>query len=475
MPNKNTQNIFPKASKIHFVGVGGIGVSAVARWLCQEDKTVSGSDVAVSDLTRSLADEGVLIFRGHDTSHITKVMPDAVVASLAIPDENPEVAAAKRAGIPVLKYPEALGALANTYNLVAVSGTNGKSTTTAMIGLILLEARQDPTILVGSIIKELESNFRKGASRTAVIEACEYKRAFLAYQPNIAVITNIEPDHLDYYRSIEDIIDAFTHFALNIKSNGTLVINGDDQNAQRVLTTVQAKRPDIRIVTFGKKEGAEARISGTRVKGEKTLFHLLFNNQEHGLQLNIPGEFNAYNAAAAFTVSMLLGADPKAATTVFAEFHGIWRRFERVGEFRACPVISDYAHHPTAIEKTILAARSIFPKKRIVAVFEPHQHNRTRMLFDDFVKSFDEADVVICSEIYTVKGRITAEDAKVSSADLISSMKDRDGERGRSRELLFAKNLSETEVLIRKHIKANDCLLIVGAGDIGGLPLKLIS
>lgn len=475
MLNANNQNIFLKASRVHFVGVGGIGVSAVARWLNQEGKAVSGSDAVESELTRKLSDEGILFFLGHDASHIAKMKPDVVVASLAIPDENPELTAAKSAGIPVLTYPEALGALANEYNLIAVSGTNGKSTTTAMIGLILLEAGQDPTILVGSIVKELESNFRKGASRAAVIEACEYKRAFLAYQPNIAVITNIEPDHLDYYHSIEDIIDAFTHFALNIKTDGTLVINGDDQNAQRILSTVQVKRPDIHIMRFGKKEGVEMRISGTHVKGEKTLSRLLFNNQEYGFQLNIPGEFNAYNAAAAFTVSMLLGADPKAATNIFKEFQGIWRRFERVGEFHACPVISDYAHHPTAIEKTILATRSVFPKKRIVAVFEPHQHNRTRMLFDDFVKAFDEADVVICSEIYTVKGRISDEDAKISSAHLISSMKDRDGERGRSRELLFAKNLSETEALIRKHVKTNDCLLVMGAGDIGTLPLKLIS
>ena len=471
----NIKSLFRKASNVFIIGIGGIGASALARWLKSEGKKVFGSDAVYSKITEDLRSEGIGIFIGHSADNIIKESPEIIVASLAVPDDNPEIIRARERSIPILKYPEALGALSNDLDTIAVSGTNGKSTTTALLGLSLLGAMLDPTILVGSIIREIGNNFKKGNSQIAVIEACEYKRAFLNYTPSIGVITNIEADHLDYYKSLEDIIGAFTDFALNIKKGGRLIINGDDKNCRSIINVILKNRPDISIVRFGKDKSCEFCFSKVRVKNGKNYFSI---SEKSGplieFYLQIPGEFNIYNATAVFAAARAKGASIETTKKTFQSFTGIWRRFERVGEYKGNPVISDYAHHPSAVEKTIAAAGSFYPKKRIVAVFQPHQHNRTRMLFDDFVKCFDGADVVIISEIYAVKGRISEEDRKINSQNLISAMKDRDGEKGRSRELLYARDLAEAGNLIRKHAQKNDCILIMGAGDIGELPEKLI-
>jgi len=461
------------ARNAHLIGIGGIGLSALARWLLALGKNVSGCDAIASKITRALIKESISVDFGHGPEHIRKFKPDIIIASPAVPEDNPEILEAKKMGVPVLNYPEALGLLSNSLVTTAICGTNGKSTTAALTGLTLLKGNIDPTIVVGSIVKEINGNFRKGNSNIAVIEACEYKRAFHHYTPQNIIITNIEAEHLDYFKSLEDIISAFKEFALRLKQNGALIANGDDRNVREVLNEVSAKRPDIKIIRFGKGNNCDIVFSNIKIKKEKTYFDAaILGGNLKTFCLQIPGEFNVYNAAAALAVATLYDVSFEKFSDVLSDFAGIWRRFERVGEYQGALIISDYAHHPTAVEKTLLAAHSIFPKRRIVAVFQPHQHNRTRMFFDDFVKCFDEADVIILSEIYKVLGRISEEDKKISSNDLVSAMKDRDGEKGVSREILFSKDLNEAEYLIKKHIQKNDCALIMGAGDIGDLPEK---
>lgn len=472
MPNSKQLHT---ARNAHLIGIGGIGVSALARWLSALGKNVSGCDAIASKITNSLSNASIPIVLGHNSDHIKEFKPDIIIASPAVPEDNPEVLEAKKAGIPVLSYPEALGVLSNPLETIAICGTNGKSTTTALVGLALIKGGIDPTVLVGSIIKEISGNFRKGDSNIAVIEACEYKRAFLQYAPQNIIIANIEAEHLDYFKSLEDVISAFKEFTLRIKPKGTVIANGDDQNIKKVLSEISAKRPDIKIIRFGKGENCDVRFSNITAKKEKTYFDAVsLRNKAKTFCLQIPGEFNVYNAAAALAAAEVYGVSFEITSKILDEFAGIWRRFERVGEYKEAIIISDYAHHPTAVEKTLLAARSIFPKRRIVAVFQPHQHNRTRMLFDDFVKCFDAADVVILPEIYKVLGRIGEEDKKISSSDLASAIKDRDGEKGVSREILFAKDLKEAEYLIKKHTQRNDCVLIMGAGDIGDLPERIV-
>ncbi len=451
-------------------------MSALARWLSVLGKNVSGCDAAESKITDNLSSASIPIVFGHNPDHIKEFKPDIIIASPAVPEDNAEILEAKKAGIPVLSYPEALGILSNPLETIAICGTNGKSTTAALAGLTLLKGDVDPTILVGSIIKEINGNFRKGDSNITVIEACEYKRAFLQYDPQNIIITNIEAEHLDYFKSLENVISAFKEFTLKLKKNGALIANGDDRNVAEVLNEVSAKRPDIKIIRFGKGANCDVRFSNIETKKEKTYFNAVsLKNEAKTFCLQIPGEFNAYNAAAALAAAEVYGVSFEIVSKVFDDFSGICRRFERVGEYKEAIIISDYAHHPTAVEKTLLAARSIFPKRRIVAVFQPHQHNRTRQLFDDFVKCFDAADVVILPEIYKVLGRMSEEDKKISSSDLVSAIKDRDGEKGVSREILFSKDLKEAEYLLKRHIQKNDCVLIMGAGDIGDLPERIVT
>lgn len=449
-------------------------MSALARWLIALGKNASGCDAAESKITKKLGGE-IEIALNHEPAHIGQYSPDVVIASPAVPDDNSEILEAQKRNIPVLRYPEALGEFANPLETTAVCGTNGKSTITAILGLILIKGGIDPTVLVGSLVKEMGGNFRKGGSNRAVIEACEYKRAFLQYVPQTVVITNIEAEHLDYFKSLDDVISAFTQFALQIKPDGILIANGDDQNIARVLEKIKEARKDIKVIRFGKNKNCDFAFSNVRAKKEEIHFNIITaDGKTENFTLKIPGEFNVYNAVAAIASARQYGVAFEAISDVLDGFGGIWRRFEKVGEFRGAAIISDYAHHPAAVFKTIYAARSFFPRKRIMAVFQPHQHNRTRMLFDDFVKCFDGADVVIVPEIYKVLGRISDEDKKISSSDLVSAMKDRDGERGVSREILYAADLKDAEILIKKHTQKNDCILIMGAGDVGELPEKLI-
>ena len=414
--------------KVHLVGAGGIGLSALGKWYLHRGARVTGSDLVSSAQTDELLESGATIKIGQGIEHV----PDDVellIYSPAVPMDNPERARARELGAIEMSYPQALGEMAKQYRTIAVTGTHGKSTITAMIGLILETAGLDPTVIVGSKVYSWpQKNFRAGASNFFVVEACEHLASFLNIHPDIAVITNIEMDHPDFYRDLAHVQETFAQFMSQVKEK----------------------------VFLGEKD-----------------FNLDAPHLE-GLSLKIPGEFNVMNAHCAAAVAKHLGVADEVIVKTLNAFEGLWRRFERVSVWRGADIISDYGHHPTAIVATLKGTREFFPNRRIVLCFQPHQHSRTKELFNDFVPSFDGADVLVIAEIYAVSGRLEAE-GDVSSEDLVASVKKRDNEKGTVRDIFYAKDLDEAERELRDIIQPSDVVLIMGAGDIDDVARRFAS
>ena len=351
---------------------------------------------------------------------------------------------------------------------IAVSGTNGKSTTTAILGLILEKAGLDPTVIVGSKVSLWNSNLRVGLSNLLVLEACEHQANMLKIDPQLVVLTNLEKDHLDYYHDLKHIINTFQEYVNKLPSSGVLCINMDDQNLKKLKTKAK-------IVTYGIKSQAEVMAKHIRPQAGGQEFELVDargkSAQSIKIILTIPGQFNIANVLAAAAVALHLGVDLKTIKQTVEKFTGIWRRFEKVGQYQKAVVISDYAHHPTAVQGTIQAAREFYPGQKIMAVFQPHHHNRTKKLFNEFVQSFFQADLIIISEIYDVVGREQGQDQDVSSQDLVREINQRLGEE----KAFYAKDLKQTQHLILEKINQNDIVLIMGAGDIDDLARELVS
>jgi len=479
------------------VGIGGIGVSALARMMLSEGKEVSGSDLGGVDIVGDLRKLGAVIYKGHRGSNLSSTT-DLVVYSSAVQESNPERQQAFDKKIPQLSYFEALGLLSRRKFTIAVSGTNGKTTTTAMLGLILERAGFDPTVVVGSKVREFggdvgqgASNFRPGKSKYFVVEACEYQAHMLELNPQVIVLTNIEKDHLDYYRGLAHIRDTFQSYIDKLPVNGVLVLNVDDAVAKKF------RRPKGRVITYGLDNNADVMAKNISVKDGCQRFDVCFKksivfrflvspssdlskNLERifGFSLYLPGRFNIYNALAAVAGSLSLGIKPEEGKEVIENFTGTWRRFEKIGTI-SIPghpiaehpiVISDYAHHPTAIQGTIQGTKDFYPSKRLMVVFQPHQRNRTRKLFNDFVRSFSGVDLLIISEIYDVAGREKEEDRDISSKDLVKEIK----KRFKGKKVFYAKDLKQTKDLVLRNINLDDLVLIMGAGDIDSLARNLV-
>ena len=478
----NGMNIdFKKIKRAHAIGIGGIGVSALAKYLALHGAEVSGSDSFDSEIVREAAAAGVKIFLGHKPENISKDI-DFVFYSDAVPEDNAERAAARELGIAEISYAKLLGELSKTKQTIAISGTNGKSTTTAMVGLILERAGYDPTVIVGSKVPGFKyGNLRIGSSDWLVVEADEYRAHLLDLFPAHAIITNIEEDHLDYYRDLGHIKETFREFAKKLDIEGNLVINNDDPASAEI----EGKRTagagfDAQKVSFGIKSPADYVAKNISVSAGEQSFEVWrnFNGEENlgRIVLRVPGRFNLMNALGATALCLSLGISFETIQEVLSDFQGIWRRFERVGTLpgswmdgNAPIIISDYAHHPTAVSGTISAAREFYPGKRIVAVFQPHQHNRTKKLFDGFVHSFAGADMLILPEIYDVPGREESEDQDVSSKDLVAAVK----EKGLVPDARYGGSLEETESLVRAVARAGDVILIMGAGTIDKVARQL--
>ncbi|MDA0207858.1 MAG: Mur ligase domain-containing protein [bacterium] len=419
-----------EAQNVHIIGIGGIGTSAVARWFLEQNKAVSGSDAKASDLTHALSKEGAQVKLGHFADNIPSVC-DFIVYSSAVPKTNVERQAADERGIPSLSYPEFLGQLAKTKRTIAVSGTNGKSTTTAMIAKIFLDAGFDPTVIIGTKSPDLpHENLRIGKSDWFIVEACEHMAHMLNIAPEIAVVTNVEEDHLDFYRDIDHIRDSFQEWIDGAKY---IVLNAKDTESQKLKTTGASY--------FGL--GAD-------------------------IQLSVPGAFNQANAAAAIEVAKLAGIDEANARASLKAFQGTWRRFEMVGARNGTDIYSDYAHHPTAVQGAIQGFKTSFPDRRLIICFEPHQFSRTEELFDEFAASFGNADVLILSEIYEVEGR--NESHGITSKDLIEAIK----KQSPNLDTHYAANLHEAETLVRRIIENGDIFVAMGAGDIDQIARNLV-
>ena len=482
-----------KIKKIHFVGIGGIGLSAVAKLMKEKGKEISGSDLSPSLMTDKLEKLGVKIYIGQSEENVSQDI-DLIIHTTAVPKNNPELKKAKELKIKTITYPESLGLVFNDKFGIAVCGTHGKSSVSAMAGLLLDDAKLDPSVIVGSIVPKYDGNLRVGKSKYFVAEACEYERSFLNLDPKIIILNNIELDHTDYYKNIDDFKSAFKEFILHLPDDGILIYNGDDgeitNSKLQITNKLQTQNYKLKTLSFGLNKNNNIRADNVEFKNGITKFKAFYNippflggtkgsNKDLGeFILKVPGKFNIYNALGAIALGLILEIPVNIIKKSLSNYSGIWRRFEIKGEYKNALVISDYAHHPTEVKATIEATRQFYPEKRIFAVFQPHQHNRTKKLYKDFVKSFDGADVVILAEIFDVAGREENDDQNVSSLDLVNDIKQRfenipplsRGARGISRldanSIFYAKNLKETRKLIDEKIKPDDVLLIMGAGDI---------
>jgi len=459
------------AKFLHIIGIGGIGVSAVAKLLFHEGKEVSGSDLIGGEIAEECRALGILVMTGHRAENIPPSC-DLVIYSDAVPEENPERRAAAERGISEMSYAEALGELSRRKRTIAVSGTNGKSTTTAMLGLMLEAAGFDPTVIVGSKVKTFPyGNLRVGKGDWLVVEGDEHRAHMLHLHPEMIVLTNVEEDHLDYYRDLAHIKDTFGEYISKLSLEGALVWNADDAACEDLAERSGAAR----TVSYGLEASADYMARRITVAAGKQEFDIMQGGAHEELlgsvSLQIPGQFNVANALAAASAALALGVPFETVQKALAEFPGIWRRFERLGERHGAVIVSDYAHHPTSVRGTIVAAREFYPERSIVAVFQPHQHNRTKKLFKDFVQAFAGADVVIISDIYEVPGREEIEDRDVSSHDLVAAIQKT---RRKSEEVVYGGGLEETKSLARALLAPDTLVLIMGAGDIYTIARELL-
>ena len=424
--------MFEHVHSVHLIGANGVGLSAVGKLFLAWGRKVSGSDLHGGVFSEELTQMGATIHLDHKPENVPANV-DLVLYSSAVPIDNPEREMAAERGVVMMSYAEFLGELSKQFKTIAVTGTHGKSTTTAMIGMVLADAGLDPTVIVGSRVPGFEfGNLRVGKSDVLVLEACEYQANHLFLRPTIGVITNIEKDHIDFYRDLAHIVETMQEYSDHCSN----------------LVVVNAFDPESQMLQIKNKEE--------------------FSYEDIDFELLVPGDYNRANAAAASVVASELGVPDDVVKKSLEKFPGIWRRFERLGEWHGAEVISDYGHHATAITVAIKATRELFPDRRLVHIFQPHQHARTRDLFDDFVSAIGKADLTIVAEIYGVAGRTGAH--QISSKQIVDTVKDKFP----GTEILYAEDLDAAENLVRDHAKEGDVLFFQGAGDIDEVARRFV-
>lgn len=421
----------------HLVGIGGIGVSGLGRILRDSGKTVSGSDVENSPVIEKLQAEGFSISIPQRPENL-QMNAEVVIYSTAVSPKNSELVEAKKRGLKVLSYPEALGQITKNKRVIAVAGTHGKTTTTSLIIAACLAAGEDISCLVGTNLTILDDqNARLGKSDWFVIEACEYRRAFLNLCPTILVVTNIEAEHLDYFQDLTDYESAFIELVRKLPENGVLVANSHETN----LSNVISKAPHFFDAA----------------------------NVQLNFSLKIPGEHNRRNATLAFVVSELLNLDATKAYAGIENFNGGWRRFEDRGEFHGAKIIDDYAHHPTEIQATLAAAREKFPTRRIIIVYQQHQVSRAKKFFTELGACFSEADVVVIPNIYAVRDENEKKLAETTAKDLVKEIQKNHS------EVHFTQNFEKTVAWLQENLQKNDVVIVAGAGDVFRITEKLLT
>ena len=445
-----------KIKNIHFVGIGGIGMSGIAEILMGRGMTVSGCDLKHSSATSLLAGRGVDIHIGHSAAHVAGI--DALVTTAAVRGSNVEVDAARGHGVEVIRRKDLLAAIVNEKRAIGVSGTHGKTTTSAMIATVLEDAGLDPTIIIGGMLRNFASNAKSGKGEMIVVEADEYDRTFHELHPEIAVITNIEADHLEYYGTFEEIVEAFQIFTENVRPGGAIIGCVDDPAVAALLD--RRDRPQgLRTIRYGL--GPDADLTARNLT-----FHergSSFDVEGAGFfKLFVPGEHNVRNALAAIAVARELGVNHGSIATGLAKFLGVDRRFQILGDYNGALVVDDYAHHPTEIRATLDAARSGYPGRRVVALFQPHLYSRTRDFAREFGASLCTADVALVAPIYA---------ARESPIEGISSRMISDSADG-----IEFLDRSHSAIIneLRRRLQPDDVFIAMGAGDVHEIAEALV-
>jgi len=451
---------------VHMIGIGGSGLSAVARLLIERGYTVSGSDLEFSTLAQEVQALGAEVSLGHREEHI--IGADLVIRSSAIPDDNVEVRAALHAGIPVYKRADYFGKLTEDYTGIAVAGTHGKTTTTAMISWMLTALGHDPSYIIGGVSTNLGNNAHAGKGSFFVIEADEYDRMFLGLHPEIAIVTNVEHDHPDCFPTAEDFFQAFVDFVHRLPENGTLLACADDYGAAKLIEV--ARVSGFKTLSYGVNDLTDKSSPDytTQNLAMDQLGNYSFEVVYQGkplakLALCVPGLHNASNALAALAVAHQLNVAIAKSAQALCEFLGTGRRFELLGEISGIAVIDDYAHHPTEIQATLAAARNRYPDSRLWAVWQPHTYSRTRALLDEFITSFSDADHVLVTEIYASREPV---DADFSAQQVVQAMEHPDVR-------FLPSNRQVTDFLVT-NLKKGDVLMVLSAGDANQISKEVI-
>ena len=444
--------MFKKVKSIHFIGIGGIGMSGIAELLNNLGFKITGSDLMTSENVKRLESIGIEISIGHDSNNLRDA--DAVVYSSAVPLDNPEILSAINKSIPVIRRAEMLGELINLKQTsIAVGGTHGKTTTSSMIGVILEKSGYDPTLVVGGLVSSLNTNVKLGSGELIVVEADEFDRSFLALNPTIAIITNLEMEHTDCYKDLNDIENAFLQFCKSVPFYGTVILCADSDSLMRIMPKI--KKP---ITTYGLSDGSDYQAKNIEYFENKSQYNLLYKNKDLGLvKINVPGEHNVLNSLASIALGMEIKVPLNLIKKGINSYKGVRRRFEIKKNKTNIFVVDDYAHHPSEVEATINAAKSGW-NKRIVCVFQPHLFSRTRDFFKEFAKSLFKSDIIIITKIYPAREK----PIDGVNSNLILDELDHLGHNS----IYSLEDLNDLNNVLEKIVQPNDMVITMGAGDI---------
>ena len=440
----------------HLVGIGGVSMSSLAEVLRGMGLVITGSDTSTGSNVQALKAKGFTVFEGHHAANITDDI-DFLVRTAAVHDDNPEIAEARRKGIPVFERSQAWGVISKDYkNALCIAGTHGKTTTTSMCTHILMAADRDPTVMIGGTLPLLNAGHRVGHGNTIIMESCEYYDSFLSFHPTVAVILNVEADHLDYFKNLENVKKSFRAFAERTPADGFVIANCEDVNTMELLQGIERK-----VITFGLTDEADVYAENIEFVGANSSFDVMYRGMKFtDVTLHVPGIHNVKNALAATAAAICLGIRPHAVKYGLAGFNGAGRRFEFKGKFNGADVYDDYAHHPGEL-KALLDAVELLNYKRTLLVFQPHTYSRTSALFEDFVAQLRRPDRVLLAEIYAAREKNTI---GISSRDLCERVE------GAS----FYPDFASLETALRTEARPGDIILTVGAGDVYKLGEHLV-
>lgn len=440
-----------KDSHIHFVGIGGISMSGLAEIMLRRGYKVTGSDISDNHIIRHLKTIGIKVFIGHGRENAKGA--DLCVYTAAIKPDNPELIYCEQNSIPAIERAVLLGGIMKLYkNVICVAGTHGKTTTTSMLSSVMLKAGLDPTIMLGGELDLIGGNFRIGKDNYFLTEACEYHSSFLEFSPKIAVITNIEEDHLDYFKDLEHIINTFSKFIRLLPPDGFAVVWGEDETAMAV-----AKDANCAVYSYGLKKGFDFYPENISNLDGQCHFNVVCPNgiKEH-IKINLSGEHNVRNSLATIAVGYAAGIPIDKIAEGLASFNGVKRRFEKRGKFSGAYIYDDYAHHPTEIKATLKMAKDL-AEGRVIVAFQPHTYTRTRMLLDEFSSSFDFADKIIITDIYAAREKDDGTIHAKNLAELIAA---------RGKDVSYISSLEDIADTIKEILQPNDIFISMGAGTI---------